>query len=229
MKKLTFMKNKFIYILLFVLFISCERPPITPISQTYIGSIAFSGSSLYPCCFLQTVSDSYKLTLNHNLIGNNMIVDGIEYFADDIVKITGIVKPSYEGSISDFDLEIETIKKWTTGQNIQRFLGEYNLKGIWKVSMPFQDELTWESNVIITTGTESDLLIQGIGFVYSAFKAFVLDDDFFIPGQLGDTVWYYAESLIGQGKIKNDSLFINYNNGGGFGKLKCEGKGKKVD
>jgi len=194
--------------------------------NTYIGSIVPMGSYY----FLETASNHYMLTLNSLPIrlSSGLIVENIEYFTDDIVAITGTAKLRYPNSIEDYELEIETIKKWSPNQDIQRFLGEYSLKGMCKVLAPWQDEIPLEKYVVIKTGIESDLLIQYLGFAQSDFKAFILNDSLFIPNQWGNIVWEYPESFRGGGEIKNDTLFMRFRNGGEFGVLECECKGRKI-
>jgi len=194
--------------------------------NTYIGRIIEQNVSSRPPAqmvyILETAFSSHILTLNTLpiTVANGLIVDNIEYSFDDIVEITGYL-------ISG-GLEIETIKKWSPNQDIQRFLGEYHLEGTCKVLAPWQDEVPVEKYVIIETGIESDLLISNVGFAQSEFNIFILNDNLFIPLQWGGIVWEHPESFRGEGQLKNDTLFMHFGSGGELGILECECQGKKI-
>ncbi|MDR1678944.1 MAG: hypothetical protein LBR81_04120 [Prevotellaceae bacterium] len=131
----------------------------------------------------------------------------------------------------DFCIKVECSSegiKTNDTKNPQQFLGEYLLEGTCNVLAPWQEELPYETPIAITIGTESDLLINSIGFASSDFKAFVVNDSLFIPSQVGNIVWQQPETFQGKGKIQNDSLFISFTNGGEFGFLECECKGKRT-
>ena len=223
--------KKKLFMLLLGAFLCCsnsckKKEPEIPV-QTYMGEIIKFGC-------LSTVSGYYHLTLNNIPVGNNMIVDNIEYSVGDIVKVTGYLKPMPESN-NDFNLEIKTIKKWYPGQDTQRFLGEYRLDGICRqlyyLTTTFKDPIT--ITVTITEGIESDLILTE-GPEYPNFKVFIVDDSFFIPG--ADWYWEVGSYFFnGDGNIKNDSLFMHYiiahttSGGTSGGTIECKCKGKKID
>jgi len=125
--------NKFLSIILVALFCyasSCksEVPDKYPISlgeQTIVGKIIPKGNpcppSDYPCVpgvvfWLETTSGDYVLTIDSRWIWDTrFIVDDIEYFEDDEVEITGVVRVWInQHSEEYFSIEIETIKKIET-------------------------------------------------------------------------------------------------------------------
>ena len=167
------------FLIIFIVVFACIN---THSQDTYIGKIVLGGSYY----FLETVPRDYKLTLNHIPVENSITVDDIEYFVDDIVAIKGTTRPSYPNSTKDFELEIETVKKWSQNHDIQRFLGEYFLEGTCEIVIPYNLVAPLRKTVVIEKGIESDLLIKNIGFAQSDFNAFVFNDNLLIPGQWGN-------------------------------------------
>jgi len=95
--------------------------------DTYTGKIFHQGTPLFsldfppvpcPILWLETTSGNYILSIDSHWIvcNDQLIVDGIEYNAEDEVEITGTVRSSGVDihSIEHFTLEIETIKKQTS-------------------------------------------------------------------------------------------------------------------
>ena len=196
--------------------------------NTYIGNIILRGQTY----FLETAFNYYRLTLNSLPISDSFIVENVEYFEGEIVAISGITKPRYPGAIVDYDLEIETIKKWHLNQDISHFLGEYSLIEICKPLL-YEEEFLYEEQrqVVIKAGVESDLLIKNIGIsAFSFYKIFILNDSLFIPPQDSEfpVLNNYPETIRGKGVFRNDSLFLYYGSGSGFGLFDCECKGKKI-
>ena len=101
--------------------------------NTY-GQNTYSGKIIYmpnPCqtdpCLpgvvfgLGTTSNNYVLTINFNWIwaDNSLIVEGVEYFIDDEVEITGTLTTKHDINSNEYtELEITTIKK-TSSSNIE--------------------------------------------------------------------------------------------------------------
>ena len=111
-------------------------------------------------------------------------------------------------------------------QDIQRFLGTYYLevKGYEYVhNYPFFSETI----VVIKEGIKYDLLIE-VGSVDN-LDAFILNDSLFILPVIRDNIFDGTQwSFYGEGKIRNDSLFLSYGSSGSFGSNSCEGKGGKT-
>ena len=158
-----------------LLFTSCreeDKPddkPDTPKQKTYIGQIVSYVGVTYPdtmyCYSLVTVSNRYLLTLNSTAtFADGLIVNEIECFSGDIVEVTGDLTPGDPNTTIDFNLEIKTIKKWSSNQDIQRFLGTYLVEEICKdVTNSSKTSGTFSSEtkgVTIEEGIESDLLIS---------------------------------------------------------------------
>jgi len=187
--------------------------------NSYIGRL--NGTITPPLYALETGCDYPTLTLNSEPIwlGVPLIVDGIEYFFGDTVCITGYLTPKWPGS-NYFELEIETMKKWSLNQNnAQRFLGEYLLECECK-SVFYEYSVTIKKD----EGIESDLLIDiEMPIKYKDLKTFTFNDDFFIPRQENEG-W----SFRGGGEIRNDSLFLNFA-ATIFNWNCCDCKGKKAD
>jgi hypothetical protein len=90
--------------------------------NVYTGKIIGNGNPCpppddeFPCVpgmalWLKTTSIDYVLSLNsHWIWDDKIIVDGVEYFEDDEVEITGQVT-TWVGAEEYFIIEIETIKK----------------------------------------------------------------------------------------------------------------------
>ena len=202
--------------------------------NTYIGklverSVAHSNIGYV----LETASYYHILTLNYLPItlNNGLTVDNIEYFIDDIVEITGHLIPAYPEPCdpNDYLLEIETIKKWSLTQDIQPFLGTYCLECACHVIVPHNFDFSYEPWAIIKEGTESDLLttLEGSGLP-DDFKTFMFNNVFFIPRHSWPD-YKGSEALFrGEGKIKNDSLFLYYTTGSSDGVIECDCKGEKL-
>jgi len=114
-------------------------------------------------------------------------------------------------------------------QDIQRFLGTYHLEGICETFIENNFVFTEERDVIITEGTESDLLINiGASAGNNEFKVFISEDSLFIPVQWWVNFNETQATFRGKGRIENDSLFLYYKAGGTFGIIECNCKGKKT-
>ena len=114
-------------------------------------------------------------------------------------------------------------------QDIQRFLGPYHLEGICETFIENNFVFTEERDVIITEGTESDLLINiGASAGNNEFKVFISEDSLFIPVQWWVNFNETQASFQGKGNIENDSLFLYYKATGSFGIIECNCKGKKT-
>ena len=227
-----------------LLFTSCreeDKPddkPDTPKQKTYIGQIVSYVGVTYPdtmyCYSLVTVSNRYLLTLNSTAtFADGLIVNEIECFSGDIVEVTGDLTPGDPNTTIDFNLEIKTIKKWSSNQDIQRFLGTYLVEEICKdVTNSSKTSGTFSSEtkgVTIEEGIESDLLISAD---YGFLPAFVFDNSFFVPYHHWeiDSV-RLSKGFSGEGKITNDSIFLHYRkyHNGIKLVLDCTCKGKKID
>jgi|GEM_PF-1256909 len=91
--------------------------------NTYTGKIVWRGNPCttdpcLPCAvlWLETSFGNYVLSINSHWICNSKIIfDGIEYFIDDEVEVTGTISVGIDISSEEyFNLEIETIKKLTS-------------------------------------------------------------------------------------------------------------------
>lgn len=112
-----------------------------------------------------------------------------------------------------------------TTYSIQDFVGTYNLEGM---CVDHRGYTVSESrHVVITIGVESDLLVLISSISDTAFIARVSNDSLFIPTQYRDDGMDDRMAIRGEGRIKKDSLFLNYGAGGVFGIIMCEIKGKK--
>ena len=193
--------------------------------HTYIGKI--DGWITPPLYALQTgyyyhilTLDSWPISLNNSLIVNN-----IEYFGNDIVGITGDLRPIYLGS-NIFELEIETMERWSLNQDIQLFLDMYLLE-CQCVNVISGDLLSHESYATIKEckSMEYDLLISieiPVGRI--DLKTYTFKNAFFIPRQENEERFPF----IGGGEIRNDSLFLHYVAGSSLGGIQCDCKGEKI-
>jgi len=192
--------------------------------NNYIGKLG--GQHVPPEYTLETGYHSYLLTINSFSIslGHPLIFDGIEYFFGDTVSITGYLNPKWPGS-DYFELEIETIEKWSLNPNVQHFLGTYLLK-CKCIKAITSDSLFYECSASIkeSEDAESDLLTDIESFrKYKDLKTFTYNNAFFIPRQENEDRF----SFIGGGETKNDSLFLNFE--ANFSNLvDCDCKGKKT-
>jgi len=173
----------------------------------------------------------YILTVNSHWVGSEdkLIVDDIEYFIDDEISITGKSSAKLDLNSVEYSVfEIGTIKKMFSNQDVQRFLGSYSLEGTCEeliMDLMFSNKCT----VVITEGTESDLLFDINGYLSTpAFKAYVSNDSLVVPLQLREE-FDWIQTFKGEGKIKNDSLFLYYGVCGTQGCIECEVKGKKTN
>jgi len=228
------------FLIFFIVLFVCL---ITNGQGTYIGRIVNTSntcetgiclpSSVFGLEVSFTINYHYILTLSSLRIStdDNLIIEGTEYFVDDVVVITGTTRATQAWYSESIELEIETIKRWSPNQDIQHFLGEYILRGTRITTKPFGGiELSFYSEIVIKEGIESDLLINFSNYD-TVFNAFILNNNLFIP-----QTWFYlfdgddAQAVLyGKGEIIADSLFLSFFYGGprDYG-YTCECKGKKT-
>jgi len=193
----------------------------TQAQNSYIGKIGH----IYPDGRFMLSTGYYEHILTLNSLSfpplQPIIVDDTEYFAGDTVGITGYLTENWPGA-NRFELEIETMQKWSLNQDIQRFLGKYCLECSCN-DMISMITYTRECYVTIKKGEniECDLLTD-FPTGYENLKTFTFNNAFFIPLQENEG----RISFRGGGEIKNDSLFLDY----GIGSLnECNCKGKKTE
>ena len=103
--------------------------------DTYVGKLIGMSSPIIdpdyppvPCLMfgLETTSCKYVLSINSHWICGKLIVEGIEYFDNDEVEITGTITTKQDINSNEYiELEIETIKK-STSSNIETLSSDNN-------------------------------------------------------------------------------------------------------
>ena len=162
---------------------------------------------------LQSGSNSYFLTINSHQIEYNdkLIIEDTEYFIGDNVVITGAVTVKQSVNFWDYlELEIETIEKLSSNQDIQYFLGTYEMQTDCTNPWWIGDNVTLRIVEETDPNAAFDFRLHFSGKVGRAgINSSVLNDKFVIEQ------WEYYESgniseyISGEGYEKNDSIFIN--------------------
>jgi hypothetical protein len=108
-------------------------------------------------------------------------------------------------------------------QDIQRFLGSYSQECVCFDVIADNSKHFFNIFFVVKEGIESDLLVDVNSFAMPRdFKAFILNDtSFIIPLQWQDDFRGGQASFSGEGKIRNDSLFLYYSEGGWFTVFDC--------
>lgn len=110
------------------------------------------------------------------------------------------------------------------GKDNQHVLAIYHLEGTCLDDVVvFRDEC----DIVIKESDKYGLLVN-FGSISTDFKAFLRGDSLFIPLQSWKEYNGNQASFQGNGKMKNDSLFLHYMTGGTFGFFDCESEGEKI-
>ena len=227
----------------FILFFSFVFMYLNTYGQgSYIGRIHSmqSPDATDPWCSdcyvfaLQTPScaGGFLITINSQYIStaDKLIFKDAEYSFEDKVIITGTL--SYKqipGKQAYFEIEIESIKKWTPNPDIQNFTGEYEIHTDGGGSFVL--------NVYAETDPAAAFDIKLYSLLGGDFRVSVSEDNLF---DIEYWSWWpsvgIAEYFLGGGYFKNDSVFVHlerylyndYNESYIF-QNSCEYKGKKID
>ena len=171
--------------------------------DTYSGKIIGMGNpcppSEYPCMpcivlWLETTSNNYVLSFNsHWICDDKIVVDGIEYFIDDEVEITGTVSTHIDMHSEEyFNLEIESIKNLSIDLISNRIVMYPN---------PTNGELRIEQNGLIFKSVEVfDVCGKNIG-VKTQICSENSEDAILINFSHLSTGWYFVKLSTELGEV----------------------------